>query len=218
MDLGAPGLEISSTHFNGGYATLSGTSMAAPHVSGALAVYWDANPNATYSQLIQRLKDTVDPLPELSGKTVRGGRLNLNSLLSDSSQPPASGGSASFTGSDVTTQGWWRGTYGADGHVLSQVASSLPACGSATVVGQLDYTWAGSTADGRALQKPDPASPYTPIDNCSVLRDTDKAIEVEHEGEVMRFALRTSQTVGIINEDRRALRSVSRIGYLSRKV
>ncbi|SER65011.1 S8 family peptidase [Psychrobacillus sp. OK032] len=38
IDLVAPGEKILSTYLNGKYATLSGTSMAAPHASGALAL------------------------------------------------------------------------------------------------------------------------------------------------------------------------------------
>jgi subtilisin family serine protease len=47
IDLAAPGVNIASTYLNNGYATMSGTSMAAPHAAGAVALYIAAHTRAT---------------------------------------------------------------------------------------------------------------------------------------------------------------------------
>ncbi|MDH2387744.1 S8 family serine peptidase [Streptomyces sp. HNM0663] len=47
IDLIAPGVCIRSTYLNGGYTTLSGTSMAAPHAAGGAALYLATHPTAS---------------------------------------------------------------------------------------------------------------------------------------------------------------------------
>ena len=49
VDIGAPGVWIKSTWLKNGYATISGTSMASPHVAGAAALYIFKNPAATWT-------------------------------------------------------------------------------------------------------------------------------------------------------------------------
>jgi hypothetical protein len=51
----APGVQVRSTSRSGGYALMSGTSMAAPHVSGAVAILRQFNPHATPSDIKQAL-------------------------------------------------------------------------------------------------------------------------------------------------------------------
>jgi subtilisin family serine protease/fibronectin type 3 domain-containing protein/methionine-rich copper-binding protein CopC len=81
VDLAAPGVSILSTTRNNAYDYSSGTSMAAPHVAGALSLLWDYEPGLTYRQVIDRVLGAAEPLDSLSGMTVTGGRLNVASSL-----------------------------------------------------------------------------------------------------------------------------------------
>ena len=83
VDLGAPGVSIYSTKLGNMYQYLSGTSMAAPHVSGAISLIWSRFPSWTHLEVKQRILDTVDPLPSLAGITVTGGRLSFCNLERD---------------------------------------------------------------------------------------------------------------------------------------
>ncbi len=58
VDLIAPGVCINSTWKGGGYNTISGTSMATPHVAGAAALYKARNPGASPAQVKSALQNT----------------------------------------------------------------------------------------------------------------------------------------------------------------
>ena len=51
VDLFAPGVDITSDWLGGGTTTISGTSMASPHVAGAAALYLSGHPTATPAQV-----------------------------------------------------------------------------------------------------------------------------------------------------------------------
>ena len=61
LDIYAPGSNITSTRNNGGTQTMSGTSMASPHVAGIAALYLADNPNASVSQVTQAVTDAATP-------------------------------------------------------------------------------------------------------------------------------------------------------------
>jgi subtilisin family serine protease len=78
VDIGAPGSGIWSTLPSNTYGSYSGTSMATPHVSGAVALYASTKPAGTSAASIkQAILQSATPTTSLAGKTVTGGRLNV---------------------------------------------------------------------------------------------------------------------------------------------
>jgi len=112
VDLGAPGEDILSTVWpGGGYELKSGTSMATPHVAGVVALMLSIRPDLTKQEVRQFLFNTVDPLPDLQGVTVTGGRVNAYRVLAAISGVPlppvalAGGDRTVEAGSQVTLDG-----------------------------------------------------------------------------------------------------------------
>ncbi|MEB3334912.1 MAG: S8 family serine peptidase [Cyanobacteriota bacterium] len=81
VDLAAPGSNVLSTLPGDDYGSESGTSMAAPFVTGAIALYAASNPTALADQIRTALLTSTTPTPSVAGITVTGGRLNVSDFL-----------------------------------------------------------------------------------------------------------------------------------------
>jgi len=83
VDLAAPGVAIHSAHADAddAYRALNGTSMAAPFVTGALALLIAELPGESMAQRINRLLASTDARPGLARRVRVGGRLNLARAL-----------------------------------------------------------------------------------------------------------------------------------------
>ncbi|MBX3096147.1 MAG: S8 family serine peptidase [Fimbriimonadaceae bacterium] len=114
VELGAPGSDIYSTVLNNGYGSKSGTSMACPHVTGAVALLWGLKPSWTKEQVIQGVLTTVRPTSAMSTRTITGGVLNIENMLVAANggnntapqvtitSPPNGGNANQFTGITFT--------------------------------------------------------------------------------------------------------------------
>jgi hypothetical protein len=92
IHVGAPGSEIYSTTYDGdpavvnAYESLSGTSMATPHVAGVLALMRAQFPSESYQSLTNRLLDSADT--SILGSSVISGGANLPAALSGTATGP----------------------------------------------------------------------------------------------------------------------------------
>ncbi len=86
VDVAAPGVNVYSS-IPGGYESWSGTSMAAPHVSGVAALLMSANPGMTYAQVKERIMKTSKPIGALRGKVASAGLVNAYHALMNTVPP-----------------------------------------------------------------------------------------------------------------------------------
>ena len=82
VDIFAPGSGIYSTVAFSTYLSYSGTSMATPHVTGAVALYKSVHPGASAADIKKAILDSAVPTASVVGKCVTGGRLDVNAALS----------------------------------------------------------------------------------------------------------------------------------------
>jgi thermitase len=84
VEIAAPGVNILSTWNNGAYNTISGTSMATPHVSGVAALIRSRYPASTAAQIVAKLDGAVDDLGAAGRDPSYGfGRVNLQQAATE---------------------------------------------------------------------------------------------------------------------------------------
>ena len=178
VDLGAPGVDILSTTIGGGYGFSSGTSMAAPHVSGAAALVL-SRCALDMPALKDALLKTVEPVPSLAAVTATGGRLDLHSAMRSCIGPPDAPSSLTATAGDTVVTLEWPTAAGAIGYIVKRADASggpytplTPDAGSTTfsdsavVNGQTYfYVVAARNSTGVSANSPEAsATPKAPSD------------------------------------------------------
>jgi len=171
VDLAAPGSLILSTLPDGETAVESGTSMAAPHVSGALALLKSRYPTMPAATMKTVILSSTDRIPALEGLIATGGRLNvLRMLAGPDSIPPAPVGTLAVTStsSDQLTVAWVAtGDDGAQGTATRYELRIAPYpiddanFGSADRVTTVPIPGAAGTSEQATIQGLTPLTAYT---------------------------------------------------------
>jgi subtilisin family serine protease len=141
VDIAAPGQGILSTLPGDSYGSYSGTSMAAPHVTGAAVLYAAANPNASAAQIKAALLGSTAPTASMQGADATGGRLDIGALMATAPgttpTPPATPAAIIGTsGNDVLA-----------GTAAAEVICGIPAGAGTLGRGSIDRLTGGAGND-----------------------------------------------------------------------
>ena len=126
VEIAGPGVSVSSTWNNGGYNSISGTSMASPHVAGVAALVWSNHPGCTAAQIRNALNATAEDRGSAGRDTSYGWGIVKAKAAHDyltnngcdgsgggdgggDGTPPTGG--ATFPNLSGTTGQWLRGSY-----------------------------------------------------------------------------------------------------------
>ena len=129
LDLLAPGVSINSSVPGGGFQNMSGTSMAAPHVSGAWACHMSAEPSSDVTTVLEVLAGTGVPVTD-AANMIETPRIDVR-------------GACCMPISTANMVGWWSGDNHADD--ISGNANNGTFIGGPTyVAGMVDDTFSFS--------------------------------------------------------------------------
>lgn len=136
VDIGAPGVSITSSLPYNTYGSYSGTSMATPHVSGAVALCASLNPALGGGDLRTAVLSTTRPTTSLVGKVVNSGRLDVSSMVTTcaGSAGPISGDPSGLTatanGSSRINLAWTDGVTNELNWTVDRAPWVSSACGT----------------------------------------------------------------------------------------
>ena len=124
VEIAGPGVSVNSTWNNGGYNSISGTSMASPHVAGVAALVWSNHADCTAAQIRSALNATAEDRGSAGRDTSYGWGIVKAKAAHDyltnngcdgsgggggGGTPPTGG--ATFPNLSATSGQWLRGSY-----------------------------------------------------------------------------------------------------------
>lgn len=186
VHIAAPGVDILSSIPGSQFGYMNGTSMAAPHVTGAVALYASTHPAVSAEAIREALLGAVLPTSSVIGKTVTGGRLNLSSVI----EPPIPApNSITATAGNAVVNLNWSMVNGASYYIVKRsqqsggayttIASAVAGTtySDTSVVNGTNYYYVVASVNGAGAGEnsaPVSATPTAPMTaSCQLLGDDD---------------------------------------------